>query len=326
MLSKFLKISLSGIIILLFQITGNAAETAEPPEKDKTGLFGGMFQHGEEPGKTREEIHLSLKPLPSQATERPFWLYVPKSYQLEKPPDLMIVLHKRGRLKSFFGGMKHTVQHLSTYAGGELMAWRTLADKKGFLLALPLGDVDILHMGIFWQTRDRTIFFTSLIENIKKTHSYKNVYIAATGEGAHAAIATAVQSGNLIQGVIAANPPLFTGTSQRPYGKNKNITIILPESIPEMLENAGKQKPVILIYAGNQDKHTQLQSHRNSGIPDKVRYQDTGAMSADHLKKMAKLFQDKDYRVELQEIPGRHYSPFPFDKIEEAWTWLKKQH
>ena len=305
----------TAIFIVLLVCVASAAD----PEiaKDKRGLQGGFFVHGEAPGKTREEINLSLKHLPSVAKDRPFWLYVPKNYDRKNPAPLLIVLHRRCRLGSFRSNMRHDVSHLPHYAGKDREAWQAIAEKQGFVLAMPLGDVDILWMGLAWHARERTTFFGSLLKQIAKTHAFdaRRVYLVATGEGAHAAIATAVRAGDTFAAVAVANPPLFN--------KAKVGNKIMPEPVPEMLKHASERKVPLLIYAGTADKELKIQSHRVGGVTVS-RYQDSSRIPAEHIKTMAKQFKAKGFPVTVKEIPGRHYAPFPAGKTTETWVWLAK--
>ena len=86
---------------------------------------------------------------------KPYWLYVPALYEKDSPLPLVIVLHERGRLRRFSTGTTFDESHLKVYAGNALAAWKDLAEEKGFLLLLPLGDADILCVGSSRSVRAR---------------------------------------------------------------------------------------------------------------------------------------------------------------------------
>ena len=89
-----------------------------------------------------------------------------------------------------------------------------------------------------------------------------------------------------------------------------------------MLRQAHKRRAPLLILAGQADKGVRPRFHSiGGGAP--FRYQDDGAMSAEHLRKMAGLLKAGGFPVEFREVPGRHYAPFPADQVQAAWGWLK---
>ncbi len=304
-----------------------------PIPAHRPGLHAGYFKLSEPFAVTDEEADLSLKPISGTQTERPFWLLVPASYNKEKPLPLVIVLHQRRPLRFFRTGMRFTTEDLPKFAQSELDAWRPLAEKEGFLLAVPLGDVDICQMGIWWRTGPREALFESLISTIQKSHAVDSsrIYVVASGEGAHVAIATAVRCGNLITAVAACNPPLFAGKSRRPY-QNERLPgaseIILPETIDEMLAQAGKNKAPLLVLADTAEKELRLHAHFSSRRPGRaqyaVRYQDTSAIPVEHLKLQAERLRQAGFPVEFRTIPGPHFAPLGQAMVPCVWQWLRQ--
>jgi poly(3-hydroxybutyrate) depolymerase len=286
-------------------------------------LLKSFFNVDEEEAQTYLEHNLSLKALKGSPKKRPFWLYIPSTYSPEKNFPLLIVLHKRSRLGAYRAGQVFDHKKLQICAKQELNMWKPLAEKEGFLLAIPLGDVDILWMGISWRTGNREGLFKPLLETIKNTNPFdaSRVYLTGTGEGAHAAIATAIARGNMITAVAVSNPPLFTGSSKRI--QRKNVEVILPSTLPEMLATASSRKAPLWIMAGEKDQELKIRSHRHSGIKTSVRYQDSSDIPAGHISKICEDLRENGYQVAFKKIPGRHYAIFPVQELKSVWDWLK---
>lgn len=289
------------------------------------GLLDGTFEVHEAPATTREEVDLGLRPVPGTSAQRPYWLFVPEAYDPAVLPPLLVVLHRRSRLGSYRSGQAFGAQDLERYAKRDLESWRQLAEEEGCLLALPLGDVDILHMGLSWQTREHTRLLDALLESVGTTHAFDptRVYLAAQGEGAHAALATALRRGEAVAAVTLANPPLFDGESRIPWGSGGKRTLVLPEPVPDLLAEASARKVPVLLLAGNVDTELDLDGHAVSSLPDCSRYQDTSKIPSSHLKRMAGLLEKAGHKVRFEEFEGRHVDPFPRAKVKEAWSWLR---
>ncbi len=285
---------------------------------DSKGLLIGSYNPDEPLAANGQEAALGLKPHPRVSQVKPFYLYVPKSYAKDKPPPLVICLHERGPLKQFSTRMALDKNHLEACAKRSLDPWKDLAEKEGFLLMVPLGDPDILWMGMSWFTGSRPKLFEAITQTVGKTHAFdkSRVYVVASGEGAHAAVATAVRRGDLLAAVAACNPPLFDGKSLK--GRT-----IYPETVDEMLTDAGKRKVPCLILAGDKDTELNIQRHTISGLPND-RFQDSSGIPAEQIKKMAERFKDAGLPIEFKTIPTRHYAPLPMDQVESSWNWLKK--
>lgn len=306
-----------------------SGETPEKPEEEGPGearpdgglpdggLLVGSVDAKEPPGTTREEIGLALRPHPSVSQVRPFWLFVPPNTKADAPPPLVVVFHRRGRLRSFSVGKVFDEKDLETYAGADLAAWRSLAGKEGFALLVPLGEPDILWMGMSWRTGDRGRLVKALLEAAGRKLAFDpaRVYLVGSGEGAHAALATAVRNGDRIAAVAACNPPLFMGKSRR--GK-----VVYPETIDEMLADSGDRRAPLLILAGTRDTELKIQTHRLGGV-ETVRYQDSSRIPAAHVRKAADALAAAGHQVEFREIDTRHYAPLPDDRVATVWEWLK---
>ena len=306
----------------------STAAAAEPPPdapkaealaRDARGLLLGTFDPAEPKATTREEAALGLRPHPAISQTRGFWLQVPQGYDREKPPPLLIVLHPRGPLKRFNTRTALGGEHLAQYAAADLAAWGDAAAKAGFLLALPVGDPDILWMGVSWQTRDRGKLVESLLAEIGKTHAFdpRRVFLFGTGEGGHAAIATAIRHGEMIAAAAACNPPLFDGASRR--GKH-----ILPETVDEMLKEASERKPPLQVIAGNRDKSVGMRYH-SVGSVAADRFQDDGPMALDHVRKMIAILQKAEVPVDLADFDGSHTSPLPKERVAAVVEWFARQ-
>ena len=204
---------LVGIVCL---VSGGLAADLPKAQKDLPGLQVGVVDANEPAAQTGEESGLSLKPMPGLPQDKPFYLYVPKSYAANKPGPVVVILHPRGRLGSFSTQMKWTQEDLRKYADASLEPWKELAEKDNVLLVLPVGDPDILWMGVSWYTGDRQKLFEALLKEVARTHAYdaRRVYVVGSGEGGHVAVATALRHGDLIAAVAACNPPLLDGKSE----------------------------------------------------------------------------------------------------------------
>ena len=67
-------------------------------QKDLVGLQVGVVDANEPVAQTREESGLSLKPMRGLPQDKPFYIYVPKSYAANKPGPVVVILHPRGPL------------------------------------------------------------------------------------------------------------------------------------------------------------------------------------------------------------------------------------
>jgi predicted esterase/Flp pilus assembly protein TadD len=313
-------LSLGGPLLIGIVCLAASGRAADLPraQKDATGLQVGVVKPNEPVGQTAEESALALKPRPGQAQDKPFYLYVPKSYAAGKPGPVVVILHPRGPLGMFSTVMKWSRQDLRQYAAASLEPWKQLAERDNILLVLPVGDPDVLWMGVSWYTGDRQKLFEALLAKVAHTHAYdaRRVYVVGSGEGGHVAVATALKHGDLFAAVAACNPPLFDGPS-------RTERRIFPQTVPDMLKDAGKVKPPMLILAGNADKELRLVAHFNRGV-SVDRYEDDSAIPIEHIKKMVALLKDGGVNVELRDIAGRHYSPLPDEEVPAVWEFLKK--
>ena len=294
---------------------------------DKHGLLFGIVDTPEPFATSNAEMNLSLQPYPGMSTKRPYWLYVPSTYDNEKTAPIVIVLHPRGRLGPFSMGQGGKPADLEQYARKSLQAWQPVAESEGFLVAFPLGDPDILHMGRSWQTRDRILVVRSLLKDIAATHPYdtKRVYLVGSGEGGHVAVCTAVRHGDEIAAIVAVNPPLFGGKARRVRNAAKGIDIILPETIPEMLAHKSKRRVALLVLAGTSDKKLEIHGHARGAVPKLVRYQDTSSIPFGHMAAMVALLKESKQPIELRKVEGKHYQSMSRDQPTKVWTWLQHQ-
>ncbi len=286
--------------------------------KNGTGLLYGIFNASEAPAQTAEEDKLSLKPDKTISQDKPFWLYVPTTYKESKPLPLVIILHRRGVINGFSSSFKFTHNDLTTYAQNDLDAWKKLAEDKGIIIALPLGDLDKLWIGISWYMGDRSKLISALVENIQKTHSFdtSRLYLVGTGEGAHAVMSTAIKQPGLIAAATACNPPLFNK-----HNTNSKTTIF-PASVDEMLNSAQKRKPNLLILAGKDDQKLKIDHHAIGGVKLN-RYQDSSLIPASHIEKMCKQLRAGGLKNSFKIIEGKHHSPMPANQVPAIWDFLK---
>ena len=181
-----------------------------------------------------------------------------------------------------------TQEDLATYADDSLEPWKKLAEKDNILLVLPVGDRDTFWGGVSWYTGDRPKLFEALLKEVAGTHAYdaRRVYIVGSGEGGHVAVATAMGHGDPIAAVAACNPPLLDG-------KSDTKEIVYPKTVPEMLKDAGKVKPPMLILAGKEDEELKLATHHFiTGHDDlRARYQDDGTIPFSYVEKMVALLK-----------------------------------
>jgi len=206
---------------------------------------------------------------------------------------------------------------LKRYAGAEFAAWKRLAEKEGFALVMPMGDVDILWMGVSWRTGDRSRLVQALVDAAKALTVFdaRRVYLVGSGEGGHAALATAIHHGDLIAAAVACNPPLFTGQSR------KGPTVF-PETVDEMLAAAGARKTPILILAGTRDKELRIARHSVGGLATN-RYQDSSAIPFAQTEEMAQKLKAAGFPIEIRKLDTVHYAPLPEDRIPAVWKWLR---
>ena len=261
-------------------------------------------------------MHLCLKAHPSISQERPFWLYVPPGLPADAKPPLVLVFHRRGRLGSFSTGMAFDATHLEIYAASDLAVWRKIAEQEKFALLLPLGEPDILWMGMSWRTGDRTRLVDALLAEAGKLHAFdrSRVYLVGMGEGGHAALATAVRGGTTIAAAAACNPPLFTGESIKG-------NVFYPETTTDMVGHAGKRRPPLLVLAGDRDEELKIHTHRNYAVKQ-VRYQDSSRIPAEQLKTAADVLATAGFPLTFRTIATRHHAPLPEAEAEAVWQWL----
>jgi predicted esterase len=293
-----------------------ASKKIEPHAK---GLLYGHYDPKEPVAKNREESCLALKPYPGISQNRPYWLFVPEKYEEKKPLPLLIALHPRGRLPTFSGSMRFDEKSLKKYAAQTLLQWKNLAEEKKFLLLVPLGDPDVLWMGMHWFTGGRSLFFKALVRLVVVTHSVDRakVYVSGSGEGAHAALATGVRLGGLLSAVSSCNPALFEGESLK--GR-----VYYPETVDEMLEHAGKRKTPLFILAGDKDPKLKIKTHGCGGIA-RCRIEDRSSIPAEIVKKASDKLKAAGFKIKWKTIPTTHYTPLPDKYVKEIWDWLRKQ-
>jgi poly(3-hydroxybutyrate) depolymerase len=335
---------IGGILLLGAACLAASSRADDLPEaeKDLTGLQVGVFNANEPLAQTNEEAQLCLKPMRNRSQEKLFYLYVPQSYAASKPGPVVVILHPRGRPAQQMQPTQEdlhtyaddslvpvseqqrnsgTQEDLATYADESLEPWKKLAEKDNILLVLPVGDVDTFWGGVSWYTGDRPKLFEALLKEVAGTHAFdaRRVYIVGNGEGGHVAVATAMGHGYFIAAVAACNPPLLDG-------KSDTKEIVYPKTVSEMLKDAGKIKPPMLILAGKEDEELELKTHHFlMGMDDaRARYQDDGTIPLAHVEKMVALLKKGGVNVELRGIEGGHYNPLPDDQVPAVWEFLQK--
>jgi len=313
------RLRLVSVIVILFTIESRGMTETQVIVPDSKGLLAGSFNPDEPVAANGQEVALGLKPDPRISQIKPFYLYVPKAYAKDKPPPLLIWLHERGPLGQFSTRTALGKNHLEACTKRSLVTWRELSEKEGFLLMVPLGDPDILWMGVSWFTGSRPKLFEAITQTVGKTHAYdkSRVYVVGSGEGAHSAVATAVRGNDLLAAVAACNPPLFDG-------KSLKGNTVYPETVDEMLTDAGKRKVPFLILAGNKDKESSIVRHAVFGSVRNDRFQDSSGIPAEQIKKMAEKLKNAGFPIEFKTIPTPHYAPLPTDHAEITWNWMKE--
>ena len=159
------------------------------------------------------------------------------------------------------------------------------ADRAGVMLALPVGDPDILWMGMAWHCRDHDTYLRALVAAIHQTHAVdpRRIFVYGSGEGGHATVATATRSGDWLAAAAAFGPPFFDGASRR--GNH-----VLPITVPEMLAAKSSRTSALLIMAGTQDKGTSFGYHSVGGVAAD-RYEDSGSIAASQVESCAGLLR-----------------------------------
>jgi len=303
------------------RLASGEAPAGAAPDKPSTGgkLLVGNVDAKEPVAATPEEVHLGLKAHPNISQARPFWLFVPGGLAEGSKPPLVLVFHRRGRLRSFSARQVFGGKDLEIYAGKDLAAWKDLAAKEKFALLVPLGEPDILWMGMAWRTGDRGRLVTALLDAAAGMHAFdrSRVYLVGTGEGAHAALATAVRMGGGIAAVAACNPPLFTGALSKG-------DIVYPETAAGLAAASKGRRPPMLVLAGTRDTELSAQSHRNLAVKT-ARYQDSSRIPAAHIRKAVDVLVKAGFEIEFVTIDTRHYAPLPDERVEEVWNWLSKR-
>jgi pimeloyl-ACP methyl ester carboxylesterase len=304
--------------------TGGSTEETGVPECEfgaEPTVHLGNFISNEPVAETPEENKLGLLPLPNIDRSRWFWVYTPGDYDPGCPPPVVIALHPRGSLPSFSSSVVWSEDHLIEYATQTLDLWRPIADENGVMLIVPLGDPDILWMGLTWLAGPRTELVSELLDTVSAQLPFdeRRVYLVGSGEGGHVALATAARAGELFAAVAAVNPPLFDGSSPIPY---KGRDMILPRTIPEMIDQAGPGRTPMYVRAGDGEADTDLTCHGNNSLPDVCRFRDSSAIAFDHYETVVESL-DAEFPVTLAPIPGPHYRPADAEDVTAMWDFLR---
>jgi poly(3-hydroxybutyrate) depolymerase len=297
-------------------------ETGEPEcgTDAEATLHVGSFVSAEPTAQTEEEYHLSLKPLANIDRTKWFWVYTPDGYDPDCPPPVVIALHPRGSLGSFSTNIEWTQAHLEEYATDTLELWQPIADEHGAMLVVPLGDPDILWMGMSWLAGPRVELMEEILGVVSSQLPFDEdrIFLAGSGEGGHVALATGARAGDRFAAVAAVNPPLFDGASRIPHGGSE---MILPQTVPELVADASERRVPMLVLAGAEDIETKLTCHSNSGFPGVCRYEDQSTIPLAHYEEVVPVLAE-EFNATLTGIVGPHYRPADATDVAMMWDFL----